>query len=88
MRRKLIKKIKNLKETAFTLLNKITSVINQLPDSNTKVRHAPNFRQQYLMPAYAKRSPIDHTSAHNHARDRRPKGPRHSSTMIYNHPRG
>lgn len=83
-----MKKIRHLKDTAFTLLNKLTMVINQLPDPNAKVRQMPLFRQQFLMPAMAKRTPIDRSPIHNHPRDRKRKGPRHSSTVTYNHPRG
>lgn len=82
-----LKIINKLKEAASSLLGRFTSVLNQLPDRNIKVRRSPLFHHPQMAFAVARRPPVD-PSVHNHWRDRRQKGPRHSSTRTYNHPRG
>ena len=81
-----LKIMTKLKEAANSILGRFTSVLNQLPERNTKVRQSPLFHHQMAF-AMARKPPVD-PSVHNHSRDRRRKGPRHSSTRTYNHPRG
>lgn len=83
-----LKILKNLLRAANSILSRFTSVVNQLPDRNIKVRHSPLFQQPQMAYAVARRPQVDRSHIHNHARDRKQKGPRHSSTRTFNHPRG
>ncbi|WP_408095872.1 hypothetical protein ACJVC5_12585 [Peredibacter sp. HCB2-198] len=83
-----LKIIHKLKAAVSSILGRFTSVLNQLPDRNTKVRHSPLFHHHHYAYALVRKPHVDRSPIHNHPRDRKQKGPRHSSTKIYNHPRG